>query len=558
MSAITLAPNSHSRRGSYAFDTAVVAASDASALVKSYAGFVCDGVADDVQINAALSSGAARVFLPEGTYVIAGTILVPSNTELFGAGPGTIIKLRDEGELGLTEYTWREVHGLGQPNIRCMIASDQTGATTGIYLHDFSVDGNGSHIVTTDYLLAFAGIALYNCQYSMVERVNVWDCNHLIAAANIGNYRNFCIMMAKAEHITVRDGKWGDAGYETIGVRGACSDILIDGCRVVRSLTTDYGRHGIQISTPVGETATKNVTVCNTYHSGKKSWLIVHLATGVSVFGSNFSVLSDTNSLFGITLNVSRDVTIDNCRFYGTNPTGTDMLDQGIYLLAASATAYPENVVISNCVMYTGGQCINLGAGRKVSIINNQLRSTRRRGIDLNFDAPGDDLGDILIAGNHIQCDTYYDGLQQCIRATSVEKIVIRDNKFVAANNVACLNLDGITGGRVENNNFTFSGSGVAITTANTPAWTALGNVGFVDSASGDATVPNGATYIDVTHGLGFTPTARQVICNPTNNLGNATMWWLSNLGATTFRINVDSDPGAGTATFSWQARMDV
>jgi hypothetical protein len=558
MSAITLAPNSPHRRGSYAFDTAVVAASDASSLVKAYSGWVCDGVADDVQINAALASGAARVFLPEGTYVIAGTISVPSNTELFGAGPGTIIKMRDEGELALTAYTWREIHGLGQPNIRCMIVSDQAGATTGIYLHDFTVNGNGAHIVTTDYKLAFAGIALYNCTYSMVERVNGYDCNHLIASADIGNWRNFCIVTAKASHITIRDGKWGDAGYETIGVRGDCSDILIDGCRISRHASTRYGRHGIQISTPAGEAACKNVTVCNTYHEGQNGWLIVHSASGVSIYGSNFAVPSSGDGFFGITLNVCSNVTIDNCRFYGTNPTGTDMLDRGIYLLAYSATEYPENVVISNCIMYTGGQCIDISAGRKISVIANQLRSTRRRGIDLSYDAPGDDLGDILISGNHFQCDTYYDGLQQCIRCQNVEKASILDNKFVAANNVACLNLDASTNVRVERNNFTFSGSGSAITLANAPTWTARGNVGFVDSASGTATVPNGATYIDVTHGLGFTPTAKQIICNPTNNLGSAAMWWLTDLGATTFRINVDADPGATTATFSWQARMDV
>jgi hypothetical protein len=59
---------------------------------------------------------------------------------------------------------------------------------------------------------------------------------------------------------------------------------------------------------------------------------------------------------------------------------------------------------------------------------------------------------------------------------------------------------------------------------------------------------------VDVTHGLAFTPTARNVELVPTNNLGAAAKWWVSHLGATTFRINTDVDPGASTATFAWRA----
>jgi len=39
----------------------------------------------------------------------------------------------------------------------------------------------------------------------------------------------------------------------------------------------------------------------------------------------------------------------------------------------------------------------------------------------------------------------------------------------------------------------------------------------------------------------------------PTNNLGSATKFWVSNVGATTFRINTDVNPGVTTATFNWQ-----
>lgn len=74
----------------------------------------------------------------------------------------------------------------------------------------------------------------------------------------------------------------------------------------------------------------------------------------------------------------------------------------------------------------------------------------------------------------------------------------------------------------------------------------------FKNSGNSTITTPN--TYVTVTHGLAFTPTAQQIRITPTNNLGNSVKYWISDIGATTFRINVDSDPGAGTATFSWKA----
>lgn len=69
----------------------------------------------------------------------------------------------------------------------------------------------------------------------------------------------------------------------------------------------------------------------------------------------------------------------------------------------------------------------------------------------------------------------------------------------------------------------------------------------------GNATVANGTTTKVVTHNVNQgTPT--QVFLTPTNDLGNATKFWVSNITSTQFTVNVDVDPGAGTATFAWRA----
>lgn len=68
-----------------------------------------------------------------------------------------------------------------------------------------------------------------------------------------------------------------------------------------------------------------------------------------------------------------------------------------------------------------------------------------------------------------------------------------------------------------------------------------------------EATVASGATFVAVTHSRPYTPHASEIHVIPTNNLGSAAKWWIDTIGATTFRINTNVDPGVGGATFAWK-----
>jgi hypothetical protein len=80
-------------------------------------------------------------------------------------------------------------------------------------------------------------------------------------------------------------------------------------------------------------------------------------------------------------------------------------------------------------------------------------------------------------------------------------------------------------------------------------------NIGYVTENSGTATVNSGTTSTTVTHGLNYTPSLGDIVVTPTNNMGNATKFYISDPTSTQFTINVNSDPGATTATFSWAVR---
>ena len=93
------------------------------------ADYYTDGINDNVEIEAALaslSSTGGKVLLRPGTYYMNGTVDVYSNTELCGEGQSTILFYQN-----------------GTVNSRILLRNaDQTNGNTGIFLHDFTINGN--------------------------------------------------------------------------------------------------------------------------------------------------------------------------------------------------------------------------------------------------------------------------------------------------------------------------------------------------------------------------------------------------------------------------------
>ncbi len=73
--------------GNRPYATKVVAAVDSAASEAANADYVCDGTADEAQINAALTAAAGGlVLLLDGTYTLAADLSVPDSTVLAGLG----------------------------------------------------------------------------------------------------------------------------------------------------------------------------------------------------------------------------------------------------------------------------------------------------------------------------------------------------------------------------------------------------------------------------------------------------------------------------------------
>lgn len=80
---------------------------------------------------------------------------------------------------------------------------------------------------------------------------------------------------------------------------------------------------------------------------------------------------------------------------------------------------------------------------------------------------------------------------------------------------------------------------------------------GWPNQRNGTAVVPSGSTSVVISHNLrNHSPTLSEIRVTPTNNLGTASKFWISNPTATQFTINVDVDPGVGTAAFVWHIQV--
>ena len=71
------------------------------------------------------------------------------------------------------------------------------------------------------------------------------------------------------------------------------------------------------------------------------------------------------------------------------------------------------------------------------------------------------------------------------------------------------------------------------------------------------ASIPSGDTFVDVAHGSSTTPTVDQLIVIPHDNLGGRS-WWIDNIGAVTFRINISSADGAAAHEFGWRLAYET
>ncbi len=306
--------------------TFLVAASDANATIIAQADYVCDGTADDVQIQAAidaLPAGGGKVLLSEGTFSITAYITLASNCILQGQGFSTLIQTTG--------------------NIRAIYFDGITNAT----IRDINIDGNSSTVNT---------LPLGTGTYITVE--NCWVHGGGLDGIGLGsgtgkNLNNVIV------YSTTRYGiNCYNESLTSVGAR-------INNCLVYE--TGDDGVVGINSADiAISNTVSRNNTGAGFHFNGCKGIVLNNC-------------IAYTNGEEGFDLYDTEYSGVNNCLAYGNTKMGIDLDTGADYSSVSNSIFYlngEEGILVYNSsnVKVVGNTCIANSATTDNTDSNIELR----------------------------------------------------------------------------------------------------------------------------------------------------------------------------------------
>lgn len=569
-------------------------------------------------LNLVGAMGGGEVILNGvGTYYVSGTIVINySNTRLV-IPQGLTLKL-DATAASLASYAstdfssnWQTSHVATFLAIKPVIATKKY-STNNTKLDNVTIEGGGTIDANganqTD-ANSFAGILL-----ASTTRSKVWGLKHLNAGnviASIGaGQRGYNVALMDSDYFDVAYNEVDQSRYDNIGGRGytlggTIRKNLIKSTTGVATNANTKSRAGVQWAyqgdnVEILDNDFQVDTACDSGHA-----ILIHGSRRIVIANNRFNMKNALGGACVYTFGDNTNGAADTADTIGTYPSATfdeyveQLVIRGNQMNSASATPnvyldtrYCRDVLVDGNVMEhntTSAGVIQVAGEasgnpvRRVTFRNNDMRQLTAASFcplmnyveDITFD------GNVIrktVASNHGFSLTrvarmkfirnhligpggdcrlfrrYSEGANGC---TDWE---VRDNYTKASSFSRLFEDDSAanhTGLRMSGNDW---GGLSAPTTSFTPAGTIhiVDNIaGIITHTVGTCTVANGATTTgNVAHGLTAWRTLRvgDIRLTPTNSLGTATKYYVSSIDATNFVVTVNADPGATTATFSWEA----
>lgn len=503
----------------------LVAASDSPDSIKAIANYTCDGTDDDVQINAAIAALPAAggvVVLGPGNFVAEGITLAEgvqikgagvfntkislpasATTAMFVAGAvaefngGCISDMQLYGDVGATQngIDFSACTVLSEFFIeRCKISNFATG------IHGTAATGNDRFLVVSDCEIWYCTIGMYGEEHPRLHNV--------------------------------------DFRFNTTGLTGRWNDGALSYCRFA------YNTNGF---IPTAGQAITDTVIQNCFFYNN-STVALEIASYCTITGCQIYGYA-TGTHIGAKVTGSAN-TITGCLF-GTN----NLQCRGGAIVLANSTNLYSLTLVGNTIYCAGAGGLVEAGSASLAASNISGNAFNVAAASYGIDCNAVYLSNNVIANNVFRLVATATGVRFKANNASAGNQFL-GNLFRSESSVTAVGVDGdmraamFVGNRASN-------VSTLLTLQNSDANTIIAeNSGYVTRADGTATIASGATSVEVTHGLAGTPTAADIQVTPTNDLGGAAKFWISDVGAATFKINVNTDPGATTATFCWQARI--
>jgi len=417
----------------------VVAAADATDKHKNQADYICDGTADDVEINAALSqvgaAGGGTVFLTAGSFTLTDTIKIPSDVIL--TGEGTATKLAFDTSVGdktmITnecDYTFAQRHPTGNKNITVRdmyIDGDKDNRGSGAD-SIWTVGFNTVENLTIENLTIengwTVGIRTEFCTYVTIENNRIHNSGDDGIGINEETFNCSCY----GNRIT--DAGKGGKSYGApngIEVQDGSHDVTVSG-NVIENCDSD----GIQVSTHTGKDGCINVSIdANTVRNCENGVFVKGLSSTpqIAVTVANNQIIGTTDaSLYGLQAAYTEDIvfvgnTVNNRVNAGrlANSNLRTIISDNIFHCTLEAGNDEKGFMLSGTVTdvrFAGNILKNYGwKGLEISgtignmhVVNNHIIGcTNGSGACVRWDSPTSSL--CVLNGNHLQGTHWsYDG----------------------------------------------------------------------------------------------------------------------------------------------------
>jgi parallel beta-helix repeat protein len=497
-------------------------------------------------INALNATGGGTVFLKAGTFNIKGSITLKSNVNLIGEGYNSLIQ-QDSG----TPQTSPLVNVIG---------------TTGTHLTDC-------------ILMKFRAVGL-GAGESQVNNprgiyIRLADRVHL-EKTWVTDTPSSNITLDQGTDLVCIDNWFARTGYNNIGVgEQLCLNIRIIGNRCIdATLGAGIACNSIQGDVIViGNVCSGGVQGIYAqdyqapYEDGQVIGCIIEGNVVKNVSGEGIVLNSATN--VQIVNNYIHDCGAKGIRlFKGQSPTTDNIVVSGNIIERATNTGIDiqnstgvivSHNVVRDTVFSSNGYGIYLTNSNYCVLSNNISHNNGQSGFLINQSTYINIIGNASY--NNGQNETVGDGIKFTDSGTPCQYCSIVGNQLYDNQGTKTqrngLYLANSTDYCLASNNIVTPNKTKTIDPGTGTHNIIRNNIGYVTENSGTATIASGQTSIVVTHGLGYTPVAGDIVVVPTNSMGSATKFYIGTYTSTQFTITVDQDPGATTATFAWMARKN-
>jgi hypothetical protein len=342
-------------RMGFQFGSVFVAASNAPTWVKLIANYKCDGTADEVEINAAITAAnGGKVVLSSGTFNTADKITTTANTTLEGQGKSTIIKLANATSKNIVEIS--NVNNVTLKNL--VLDGNRTN----------QADGGSDSLQNALFIYQSYNFVIENitAQNARKNGIRIEDPNGvnleptyrgvLSKVVSTANSTNGLYVTAYAEYMSFEACSFL-ANYQS-GIKLETANLSFDGCMVMKNWT-----HGIIINTSA-KSRCATFTNCKINHNSQHGVWVISGQEGPALMGCDVIA----NGYHGLNI-LSTKTSVIGCRVYSSSQSANNTYDD--INLAATAS---RNIITGND-MYREGSTARYGINEVSGANYNKLIS---------------------------------------------------------------------------------------------------------------------------------------------------------------------------------------